>query len=30
MSIAGDLRIDEIVNAPRWVVGMALRAAVLA
>ena len=29
-SIAGDLRIHEIVNAPRWVVGMALPAAVLA
>ena len=29
-SIAGDLRIHEIVNAPRWVVGMALPVAVLA
>jgi len=29
-SVAGDLRIHEIVNAPRWVVGMALPAAVLA
>jgi acetamidase/formamidase len=30
LSIAGDLRIHEIVNAPRWVVGMALPEAVLA
>ena len=29
-SVAGDLRIHEIVNAPRWVVGMALPEAVLA
>ena len=29
-SVAGDLRIHEIVNAPRWVVGMTLPAAVLA
>jgi acetamidase/formamidase len=29
-SVAADLRIHEIVNAPRWVVGMALPAAVLA
>jgi len=29
-SIAGDLRIHEIVNQPRWVVGMALPTAVLA
>ena len=30
LSVAGDLRIHEIVNAPRWVVGMALPDAVLA
>jgi acetamidase/formamidase len=30
LSVAGDLRIHEIVNAPRWVVGMALSDAVLA
>ncbi len=30
LSVAGDLRIHEIVNAPRWVVGMALPNAVLA
>lgn len=30
LSVAGDLRIHEIVNAPRWVVGMALPEAVLA
>jgi acetamidase/formamidase len=30
LSVAGDLRIHEIVNAPRWVVGMALAEAVLA
>jgi acetamidase/formamidase len=30
LSVAGDLRIHEIVNAPRWVVGMALPQAVLA
>ena len=29
-SVAGDLRIHEIVNAPRWVVGAALPDAVLA
>jgi acetamidase/formamidase len=29
LSVAGDLRIHEIVNAPRWVVGMALPEAVL-
>ncbi len=30
LSVAGDLRIHEIVNAPRWVVGMTLPDAVLA
>ena len=30
LSVAGDLRIHEIVNAPQWVVGMALPQAVLA
>jgi acetamidase/formamidase len=30
LSVAGDLRIHEIVNAPCWVVGMALPEAVLA
>ena len=30
ISVAGDLRIHEIVNAPRWVVGMALPEALLA
>jgi acetamidase/formamidase len=30
LSVAGDLRIHEIVNTPRWVVGMALPDAVLA
>ena len=30
LSVAGDLRIHEIVNSPRWVVGMALPDAVLA
>jgi acetamidase/formamidase len=30
LSVAGDLRIHEIVNAPHWVVGMALPEAVLA
>jgi acetamidase/formamidase len=29
LSVAGDLRIHEIVNAPRWVVGMALPEAVI-
>jgi acetamidase/formamidase len=30
LSVAGDLRVHEIVNAPRWVVGMTLPDAVLA
>ena len=30
LSVAGDLRIHELVNAPQWVVGMALPQAVLA
>lgn len=30
LSVTGDLRIHEIVNAPQWVVGMALPEAVLA